>query len=100
MIANKIANYDYETYGKQFKDSNCCVDPVLKLEEALQENPEQVIQLSDGSTQLAHPVKFSRSALNYTNSGCPAGQHTIQILKEFGISDQRISELSAQGIIR
>ena len=100
MIANKIASHDYETWLIKFKDSNCCVDPVLKLEEALEENPEQVIQLSDGSTQLAHPVKFSRSVLNYTNSGCPAGQHTISILKEFGISDERISELSTQGIIK
>ena len=100
MISNKIACHDYEIWLKKFQNSNCCVDPVLKLEEALKDNPEQVIQLSDGSIQLAHPVKFSRSKLNYTNSGCPAGQHTIQILKEFGISDQRISELSTQGVIR
>ena len=100
MISNKIVSHDYATWLKKFENSNCCVDPVLSLEEALEENPEQVIQLQDGSRQLAHPVKFSRSTLNYTHSGCPAGQHTIQVLKEFRLSDIKLDELKKQGIIR
>tara|TARA_B100000674_G_scaffold496133_1_gene525450 strand:+ start:1056 stop:2198 length:1143 start_codon:yes stop_codon:yes gene_type:complete len=96
----KISSENYDYWLAKFAHSNCCVEPVLELQEALDENRDKLIQMPQGTEQISHPVKFSRSEPEYKNCGSPAGQHTLEILKEFGISDQKISQLTEQGIVQ
>jgi crotonobetainyl-CoA:carnitine CoA-transferase CaiB-like acyl-CoA transferase len=48
--------------------------------------------------RLAPLQKFSRS-LTKADAGCTIGQHTGAVLREIGISDDRIAELITGGVI-
>ena len=79
----KIKLKDWAEWSVLFAGQDVCVEPVLNLEEALrsplaQQRQWQVeVPLFEGSTQtetqLACPIKFSRSTLSYDYIGRPLG---------------------------
>ncbi len=90
-------------------EHDCCLEPVLELDEALTSElvreREMVIELDqpgvkDGVRQLGIPVKLDRTPGAHDRLPGPAlGEHTEQVLRAAGYSDERIAELLEQGAV-
>jgi alpha-methylacyl-CoA racemase len=90
-------------------EHDCCLEPVLELDEALgsevvaarsmvselqQPGVEQPVKL------LATPVKLSRTPAQPDRAPAPAlGQHTDEVLREAGFSHADIASLHASGTV-
>ena len=82
-IKDKIKTQDFATWNAIFQQQDVCVEPVLKLDEALDSQLAKdrawviSVPLKEGSTkseqQLACPIKFSRSKIRYEFIGKPLG---------------------------
>jgi len=89
-----------------FEGTDACVEPVLTLSEALDD--EQIkgrslvveIDLPTGGEvrQIAHPIKFSETRQEYRTAGVPAGTHTKEVLRELGYTDAEIEEFEKEGL--
>jgi alpha-methylacyl-CoA racemase len=90
-------------------EHDCCLEPVLDLDEALASElvreREMVVTLDqpgvqDGVRQLGIPVKLDRTPGDYNRLPGPGlGEHTEQVLRDAGYSDERIVELLEQGAV-
>ncbi len=79
---------------------DCCVTPILKLEEAL-EHPQfqargMVLQLADGQRQLACPVRMSGFEFALRQPAPQPGEHTDPVLAQAGYNADEIQALRAQ----
>lgn len=87
---------------EKFADEDCCVSPVLTLEESFQD-PQILARemvLRDGATlQFAPPLKMSEYEFAVERSAPGAGQHTDEILREAGYTGNEIAELRTTGVI-
>lgn len=93
-----------------FQTILCCVEPVLTMEEAFQEN-EQIrareviidIPIPDSHTtvkQLGNGIKFSETPIQYRHAGYPIGYHTKEIMKKLGYTEQEIQIFEEKGIFQ
>jgi crotonobetainyl-CoA:carnitine CoA-transferase CaiB-like acyl-CoA transferase len=90
-------------------EHDCCLEPVLELEEALDSDlvraREMVVTLaqpgvSGGVRQLGIPVKLGRTPGEHDRLPGPAlGEHTEQVLAEVGYSSDEIAELLQSGAV-
>jgi crotonobetainyl-CoA:carnitine CoA-transferase CaiB-like acyl-CoA transferase len=90
-------------------EHDCCLEPVLELDEALASElvreREMVVTLdqpgiADGVRQLGVPLKLDRTPGEHNRLPGPAlGEHTEQVLRDAGYSDERIAELLEQGAV-
>ena len=84
--------------------TDVCFAPVLRMDEAAQ-HPHNVARSTFveqfGLTQPAPAPRFSRTDAT-TIDRPPAfdGQHTIEVLSEWGIPTERIEELVGSGAVR
>jgi crotonobetainyl-CoA:carnitine CoA-transferase CaiB-like acyl-CoA transferase len=83
-------------------DHDCCLEPVLTLEEALDSElvraRAMVLTGADGTRQLATPVKLSRTpAAAEAHLGPGLGEHTREVLAEAGFGGGEIEALLADG---
>lgn len=91
-----------------FNDANdCCIEPVLNLDEALSSQlvreREMVVELDQpelGPVRLlGHPVKFTRTPADPTRAAPALGEHTVAVLAEAGFAQAAIEELIASGAV-
>ncbi len=87
---------------EKFAGEDCCVSPVLTLEESFQDPQvlarEMVVR--DGATlQFAPPLKMSEYEFTVTRVAPKAGEHSDEILREAGYTAARIQSLRAAGVI-
>lgn len=79
-----------------FKPLDCCVEPVMSLTEALNEDEhikarglvvEVDVPCTDGKRvrQLASPFKLSECPISYEQGGYPLGYHTKEVMEELGL---------------
>ncbi len=90
-------------------EHDCCLEPVLDLDEALSselvQEREMVVTLDqpgvpDGVRQLGIPVKLDRTPGEHNRLPGPAlGEHTEQVLRAAGYSDEQVAELLEQGAV-
>ena len=86
-------------------EHDCCVEPVLDLDEALASElvraREMVVEVEQpelGPVRLlGHPVKFGRTPADPTRPAPALGEHTEEVLREAGFDQRRIDELLADG---
>ncbi|MFZ1925926.1 MAG: CoA transferase, partial [Solirubrobacteraceae bacterium] len=88
---------------------DCCLEPVLDLDEALASElvgeREMVVTLDqpgvgDGVRQLGIPVKLDRTPGEHNRLPGPVlGEHTEQVLRAAGYSEQQVAELLQQGAV-
>ena len=89
-----------------FKPLDCCVEPVLSLKEALDEDEqikerELVVEVevpcTDGKKvrQLGSPFKLSESPVTYEMGGYPLGYHTKEVIEALGLDYE---SLKAAGV--
>ncbi len=90
-------------------EHDCCLEPVLDLDEVLASElvreREMVVTLDqpgvrDGVRQLGIPVKLDRTPGEHNRLPGPGlGEHTEQVLRDAGYSNEQIAELLAQGAV-
>jgi crotonobetainyl-CoA:carnitine CoA-transferase CaiB-like acyl-CoA transferase len=91
---------------KAFNDEHdCCIEPVLDLGEALnselvraREMVSAIEQPGLGTVrQLGVPVKMSRTPGDPTRPAPAFGEHTDEVLREAGYSDEQIAAMKGSG---
>ena len=92
----------------EFNDvHDCCIEPVLDLDEALDSElvraREMVVEVDQpglGPVRLlGHPVKFSRTPADPTRPAPALGEHTEEVLAESGLSAELIAALFESGAV-
>ncbi|HWK28539.1 MAG TPA: CaiB/BaiF CoA-transferase family protein [Solirubrobacter sp.] len=76
-------------------EHDCCLEPVLELDEALAAAPGMVV---DGG--LATPVRLSDAPARAAASPPGLGEHTDAVLREAGLDDADVLALRAAGAVR
>jgi alpha-methylacyl-CoA racemase len=84
---------------------DCCLEPVLGLDEALDSElvraREMVVQVdqpgTDGVSLLGVPVKLSRTPGAPAGPGPALGEHTREVLAGLGYSDEEVASLLESG---
>ncbi len=92
---------------EHFKDIDCCVSPVLTMEEAIkneQAKSRNIVFTKEHSiegsvTQFNLPLKFSNFQFEIERNAPMHGQHTEEILTDLGYSQDKIKDLKAKKII-
>ena len=87
---------------EKFAGVDCCVSPVLALEESIAD-PQIVargmVSRAGGTLQFAPPLKMSEYDFSVERPAPDAGQHTDEILLDAGYASADISRLRAAGVI-
>jgi alpha-methylacyl-CoA racemase len=96
-----------EQWQQFASEHDCCLEPVLELDEALSSElvraREMVVELEQPGAQqavrlLGLPIKLSRTPGDPTRGPGPAlGEHTDQVLAEAGFSAEQIAALRDAG---
>lgn len=83
-----------------FGTVDCCVTPVLRLEEALSdEQVRRAVVEANGLRQFAPPVAMSEFSLGQPGPAPEQGAHSAEILAELGLDSGEIETLRARGVI-
>lgn len=105
-VAEAFLARTYAEWLEVFRDADACVEPVLKLSEAM-EHPQlkargMVVDVprEDGTMQrqVASPIKFSACEPEYRHAGSSLGSDTMAVLDEIGLSREEIDKLEGQGL--
>jgi len=86
-------------------EHDCCIEPVLDLDEALGSElvreREMVVELEQPELgrvrQLGMPVTFSATPGDPTRPAPALGEHTEEVLREAGLSDEEVGALFERG---
>jgi alpha-methylacyl-CoA racemase len=103
-LAEIIGSQPLAHWQQRFAGSDCCVTPVLRLEEAL-DDPHfrargMVVQPADGGPrQLACPVKMTGYEFAVHREAPAPGQHSDELLAELGYGAEQREALRAAGAI-
>ena len=111
-VAAVIAKKSLKEWEKVFDGKDCCVEPVLNLQEAIDhprtkarglvQNTPSADGISEFShiTQLALPIKFCNSQMESYRTGGKIGSESEQILKEIlNMTDEEIKTLRRNGTV-
>jgi crotonobetainyl-CoA:carnitine CoA-transferase CaiB-like acyl-CoA transferase len=91
------------------RENDCCLEPVLELDEALSSElvreREMVVEIDQPGSerrvrQLGLPVKLTRTPGEHARLPGPAlGEHTEEVLLAAGYSEAQVAELLADGAV-
>lgn len=106
-IQAEMEKKTYAEWSVIFAALDSCTEPVLSFAEAVEHPHVQarelviaVEQLDGGrQRQLASPIKFSKTPPVYRHSGVSLGQHTRDVLREVGYSDDEINARRSANVI-
>jgi alpha-methylacyl-CoA racemase len=90
-----------EEWCEAFAGRDACFAPVLTMDEAMQHEHARArgafVDI-DGVMQPAPAPRFSRTPGAVQSPPCAAGTHTIEVLREAGLTEEEISRLLESGI--
>ena len=99
-VAAKIATRTRDEWTEILGAADTCYAPVLTMEEAPL-HPHMVSREAftsvDGFVQPSPAPRFSRTAAAIQGSPPRAGEHTDDVLREHGFSENQLSDLKASG---
>jgi crotonobetainyl-CoA:carnitine CoA-transferase CaiB-like acyl-CoA transferase len=87
---------------ERFSGEDCCVSPVLALEESFQDPQilaRAMIRRDGGALQFAPPLKMSEYEFTVERAAPNAGEHTDEILRNAGYTGAEIEGLRTTGVI-
>lgn len=107
QVAETFASNTQAHWTELFADVDCCVTPVLSLDESMnnvQLRAREIFVIAEHPSegpvpQFAFPVRFSDFAFTVERHAPMHGEHTREILAESGYSDPQIEDLKAAGVI-
>lgn len=106
-VADLFLTKDQSEWTALFDDVDCCVGPILTLEEAVENKQIKHRGVffthahpSEGDVeQYAFPVKMSDFEFDVMRSAPELGEHTDEVLLESGMSEEEITALRAKGVL-
>ncbi len=101
-LAAVFATRTQAEWAEAFAGADCCVSPILKMDEALANEQLRARGMVVGEgerAQLALPVKFSEFAFEISREAPAPGQHTDEVLREAGYGAADIEALRRKGVI-
>jgi alpha-methylacyl-CoA racemase len=91
-----------DDWVEQFADLDACVAPVLTMSEVADDDHIRArgtyVQV-DGVSQPAPAPRFSRTPSTLDRPPAPPGQHTDEVLNEFGFAADEREVLRRNGIV-
>ncbi len=87
---------------EKFSGVDCCVTPVLSLEESFSDPQvvaREMVSRDNGALQFAPPLKMSDYTFEVERPAPDAGQHTEEILREAGYASADIDMFRASRVI-
>lgn len=96
-----------EEWVELFHKEDCCVEPVLDLEEVFFQDEhirqrELIVKVPDRKgnqlLQYSAPFKLSKTPACYEHAGYEIGTDTNEVLKRLGYSEQDIAEFEKDGV--
>ena len=101
-VAAIFASRTLAYWVEKFASEDCCVTPVLRLEESVvdaQLNARRMVVEDHGAAQFAPPFKMSDFEFEIDKEAPGAGAHTDEILGQVGLSRGDIEVLRAAKVI-
>jgi len=101
-VAAIFATRTQREWSEVFAGADCCVSPVLRMDETLadvQVRARGMVVAQEGLTQLAPPAKFSEFEFAISRPAPEPGEHTDEILGEAGYGKVQIDALRGSGVI-
>jgi crotonobetainyl-CoA:carnitine CoA-transferase CaiB-like acyl-CoA transferase len=105
-FARAFEQKDRDDWVRVLADTDACVEPVLELAEALeQEQVRERRALSEGRSgdsafrTVASPLRLSGTPTTVRREAPRAGEHTGELLAEAGYSTDDMKRLRAEGIV-
>jgi crotonobetainyl-CoA:carnitine CoA-transferase CaiB-like acyl-CoA transferase len=101
-LAAIFATRTQREWSEVFASADCCVSPVLRMDETLadaQVRSRGMVVAQGGLTQFAPPAKFSEFEFAISRPAPEPGEHTDEILREAGYDKVQIDALRGSGVI-
>jgi alpha-methylacyl-CoA racemase len=101
-LSGIFASRSQREWTEALADADCCVSPILAIDEALdneQLRARSMIVDEGGLMQLALPLKLSEFEFAVDRKAPRAGEHTDEILREAGYRDAEITALRNERVI-
>jgi alpha-methylacyl-CoA racemase len=102
QLTKVFASRTQKEWTEAFAGADCCVSPILAIDEALaneQLRARRMVVDADGLAQLALPLKFSEFEFAVERKAPGVGEHTDEVLREAGYGDAEIDVLHRDGVI-
>ena len=103
-LQKKFKEKTRDEWTALFAEVDTCVEPVLDISEMCSNEqviargmtPEVPLAMHPEKTveQIGNPIKLSESPVEYRHTAYPVGYHTKDVLKEIGLSEEEISNIS------
>jgi crotonobetainyl-CoA:carnitine CoA-transferase CaiB-like acyl-CoA transferase len=90
-------------WQRVFADVDCCVTPVLTLDEALDDAQfaaRGMVVGADGTRAFAPPFRVEGLPFEVTRQAPAQGEHGVEVLREAGLAAGTIDALVAAGVVR
>ncbi len=101
-LAAAFASHTQHEWSEIFARADCCVSPILSVDEALENEQLRargMVIFKEGLTQMASPVKFSELEFAIERPAPGSGEHTDEVLREAGFRDAEIAALRRNAVI-
>ena len=102
-IAHRIGQRTRDEWSSLLEGTDVCYAPVLSIQEApthAHASARQAFVEVDGFMQPSPAPRFERSVPETPRPAPELGEHTEEVLLEFGFSAQEVTALRAQGVTR